>query len=803
MPLDSVFTWLDALRRDPAKAVGDLLSGHLDRGQFARLDPAEFMQRALAQPGSGADLKVKLDEGLQSWLGDAMVRDDELRHGVGLHAHLYRINEALAGIKLLELPVSAKRLAKYQSAYRRWLQRYDYGFGDGPYAGYWRTLAVTQSEAFRQQWFDFVVRAGEQAYPRYLFHIGMSGLRHLPLPSDERLLAMLNALLLRAWRLGTEAAAAEFAERLSALRAEFPMGNDAWRGRVLKLTQVLAEDVAARTSQGRRDQERLARFSGRLSAALKPEIGDLARGKATAESVVIPEMPSREEFDRIKAELRSRQPMAVIHALDLFENHRRYAETSGDSYFFVRTLCNLGHRVLKQDPSAKTLESLREHLRHALAYEPANPFPWSFWVELEQAAGRDDVAELVLWEAVRRFPNNAPIRVELALTLQRRHAREGGAELLQEAERLLREAVESNPQHEPSRLELALLLQRRHAHEGSPELLNEAEKLLRDVVEFDLRDEPSRVELALLLQRRHIRERSPDLLREAERLLREVVRFNAKHLHSRSELARLLGRTGRGPEACALLEHWLAGQENQFWLRLLEELQAGKTPSLPEPRLKGAKHKHGAPASRAAAHGEDWEILQANAASSRFVYSGQGAEAEAGLKALRELRRFDLPRFVLGWYGGEPVSLEEGVRLPYALSALAALASRDWDRLERDYSAFGRDSSLLKLYAGAELAPEARLSLQSWLETPEEGPDTAGEEIVAEEADDDEDSVPRPQTGSYEDFFRRRLRQLDFLGAAARHPDGLATPDRSGEFDQLFERHLARTIEADWAPLAL
>ena len=768
MPLDAVAGWLDALARDPKHAVADLLAGRLDRGQFARLECAEFMQRALADAVPDAEVRARLDEGLSAWLAEAMARDAEWRRSDGVQAHLYRLNEAFAAVSLLRPPRTAYRLRELSPAYRRWLQRYDYGYGDGPYAGYWRALAGTQGDdaGLRRQWHEFVVQAGGQRYPRYLFQVGMAGLRGLPIDTEQRQLATINALLRRAWRIGSDDALADFAERLSALRAEYPMANDTWRGRVLRVVQLLEadEDAHRKTpSKARqsRDAGRLAAFKAKLGQAVKPVIGDLALGEATARSVTMPAMPTIQEFDKVKSELSDRHPMAIKHALELFEAHHAYAEASGDSYFFVRTLCNLGHRLLKQPGlDAGTLDSLRALLRHALVWGPDDPYPWSFWAELEQTEGREDIAETVLWEAVRRFPDDEPSRVELALLLQRRHARDGDPALLAEAEQLLREAVAANPRNEASRVELALLLQRRHARDGDPARLAEAEQLLR-----------------------------------------AVVAANPRNLHSRSELARLLARNGRTEPASALLKEGLAGRDNPIWRRMLADIEAGKTLPLPKLDLKQPKPAHSRPTAAPAS--ETLDALRANAAAARYAYARERGEAGDSASLATAAGQYDLPRFYLTWFGQIPAQADAaGSRPPYALAALDAIAAPEhWPALERDYPQYQRDTVLLKLYAGVPVAAEARAELADWLEESADAPEAA--EAVDDLDADETDAPPTATTAGYDDFPRRSLRELDFLNACERSPAGLATASRSGEFDRLIEKLLARTVEADLPPVAL
>ena len=752
MPLNPIPAWLAALERDPDAAVSNLFAGRVDRGQFARLDDAEFLARALAQSGADPASRDLIDKGLSHWLATCQADDAAMRRRIGIQAHLYRLNEALAAIVLLKLARSAHQLRDMHFAYRRWLSQYDYGYGDSPYAGYWRALAATQvDQRFQNQWHDFVVRAGER-YPSYALHIGLTGLRGLDLPSDQRLLRLLNALLRRAWRIGTEAAAVEFAKRLGAVAADIPMAKDGWRGRVLRLLESLEAEEQAH----QHTLTRLQAFHQVLTQALKPWIGDIGLGLATAQSIRIPELPTFQERLHIAQQLHESRPLAIEHALDLLRRHRAYAEASGDAYFFVRTLCNLGHRVLQQPGvDGRTLDELRTLLWHALVWEPINPYSWSFWAELEQTQGREDVAESVLWEAVRRFPDNEPSRVELALLLQRRHKREHTPELLAEAEQLLREVVDINPDHAPCRGELALLLQRRYDREYTPELLEEAEQLLREVLEKQPQD-----------------------------------------FHARSGLARLLARNGRVPEAQELLALWLTAREDSVLRGMLASITEGRPLPLPAPKVKSYRT-----ARAAADHPSDAELqfLKANAAAARFAYAR--ARGEGGNSA--ELSsNTDLARFYRGWFGLEAPDVgQDGVRPPYGLAALAALADPEqWRRLERDYPSNARDTVLLKRYAGVALSEEERALLMVWLEPVEPG--RSPEEGV-DDLDEGDDGLS-PTTGksdSYDQFLRRRLRATGFLDAST--AGAPATADRSRNIDRLMEKHLARGIDADNAPIAL
>lgn len=173
---NAINVFLLQLADNPDQAVADLLSGHLDRGQFARLDPAAFVLRTLAETGSDA-LRPKLDMGVLVWLNDAMARDEELRTSRGLNAHLYEIGEALTTVSLADLSACRADLVERMTDYQTWLRPYETEYGDNLYATYWRTLAATETpggDGLRKIWEGMV---GCPRHP-WMVHVGKSGLRH-------------------------------------------------------------------------------------------------------------------------------------------------------------------------------------------------------------------------------------------------------------------------------------------------------------------------------------------------------------------------------------------------------------------------------------------------------------------------------------------------------------------------------------------------------------------------------------------------------------------------------------------------
>ena len=125
-----------------------------------------------------------------------------------------------------------------------------------------------------------------------------------------------------------------------------------------------------------------------------------------------------EEVDRLKSDIQGNdhQPEALARRLfDMLEQNHDYAEATGVSHNFVRTLSNLGHHMLKRHRLGETeMARLGLMIERALAWEPMNPYCWMLWADWFGAHCRSDAREWTLREMLRLFPGNEVSRVELA-----------------------------------------------------------------------------------------------------------------------------------------------------------------------------------------------------------------------------------------------------------------------------------------------------------------------------------------------------------------------------------------------------
>ncbi|EXJ14673.1 tetratricopeptide repeat protein [Imhoffiella purpurea] len=148
----------------------------------------------------------------------------------------------------------------------------------------------------------------------------------------------------------------------------------------------------------------------------------------------------------------------------LLDQVERYADATGESYYLVTSCTNIAGIVMEHAPGHALALT-----RRALLWSPSDGHAWSIRATALDRLGRPDLAEAVLWEAVRRIPSNAVLYNALALAGIGRGA-------LGEAEALLRKAAALDPDSAPTFVELARVLWLRGC-------ADEALSLLRDFLD--------------------------------------------------------------------------------------------------------------------------------------------------------------------------------------------------------------------------------------------------------------------------------------------------------------------------------
>ena len=139
---------------------------------------------------------------------------------------------------------------------------------------------------------------------------------------------------------------------------------------------------------------------------------------------------------------------------EILERNHGYAVATGISYYFVRTLHNLGTELLERHAlGSADMARFGAMIECALVWEPADPYCWMLWAVWFKVQGRRDAHEAMLREMLRLFPNDLPARVELARLLI-----VCGDACWDEAEHHLRSAMGREPSDEHSHVVMARLL---------------------------------------------------------------------------------------------------------------------------------------------------------------------------------------------------------------------------------------------------------------------------------------------------------------------------------------------------------
>lgn len=422
--------WADELRRDPERAVGDLLSGAADIGTFERAAPSEFLlailprdtrllsRKLLGEPGSdstgpepGADLPELLDAGLAAWLCTQRASARPLARKLGSYAA--QVCEALQWPLYFPLPQTRAALRGERTLWLQWLSSLTLSAFRDPEYDYWQVLAARQTDDSLQVfWHAFVTEAGRTRSLRYL-DLGLLSLPRLPLSEDDSLRNLrlqVQALVNRyqARRTWGTLAHEELAEQLRGVMARNPSLSAAnYRAFLTDLLRPLGEDKSISVLS------LLGLWDARSS---------VHRGATVPVDGYKLELPGlAEDTDQaVRAVRNSRSLDQAWNAIrPLLSAHEDFVHRSGDAYYFVRTLDMCVRALCNRYtiPDAQIQGRLFQWIELALQMDGDNPRLWMLWELTLRQSGYPQRAQWVLWEMTRRFPDNPQSRVELARLL--------------------------------------------------------------------------------------------------------------------------------------------------------------------------------------------------------------------------------------------------------------------------------------------------------------------------------------------------------------------------------------------------
>ena len=435
--------WFATFCRNPGRAVADLFSGRAGAGSDLRLDVPELLYQQF--PPSLADERAQLDDALWSWLSDMREGYASQVQRLGFSVYGKRVGDALVALQLLDLPRTRGRIRTDTGAWLRWLSPLRLAPERDPALECLRLLTRGQPDTRHTALW---LRLAADPRPEYLT-VALAGLRLLPNQNDARKnqAPMLQALLRHAVKAHHEAGAvrAFFDRHFAALRGLFPRGPQHWNRALDEALSGFLEHT----------NEPMAR---ELADALRADLRASPQAERRRPSTGRARMPPpKEEWVDLKNDiLHSDHPAQALarRLFEILERRHVYAEATGVSHFYVRTLHNLGNALLERHAlGSADMDRFGVMIERALVWEPANPYCWMLWAEWFKAQGRRDAQEATLREMVRLFPTDLPARVELASLLIDR-----GDAGQDEAEHHLRNAMDSDPGDGHSYVVMARLL---------------------------------------------------------------------------------------------------------------------------------------------------------------------------------------------------------------------------------------------------------------------------------------------------------------------------------------------------------
>ncbi len=589
--------WLDMFAADPDGELDRLLRGLRQVPPYYRADPGDVLTLLITSSGDDP-LRAALDRVLNAWLAARRREPPERRTAYGVSRFVGELTEALSLVYRLRLPETARTLFDEFGFYDSWLESLDLGPGYRPHREFLRAVAEGQrNRRLRAVWLDLCAAAAEEDDVDDRLDIALIGLKKLPGNDKDAGREMLTGLAAFGRALPTDqhrknTSRRRFLGRWRAVKGLYPRTPAYWRD---LLGLILKADEGQDFAEWWRGEERLK-----------------DQGSKGPQRV---SLPPREDRERIIAAISLTDIGALRdQILSLMEKYRRYAEATGDSYNLVRSASTLASELIAHDPS------LSLHLVGiGREWAPNHEHLWTIWGRALAALGHADLAELVLWEATRRFPDNEVSRNALAGLL---HDLGRSAE----AEALYRETTRRFPDDEVARNALGLLL-----IDLGRLRLREAEELLAELKRMGAQRQVAELGAALARARAGeavVRPAPQKGAAAAERDPGEVVpsgqdRRSARLTRADFRLSPALDMVGRDEaaplrdEAWAMVAAALADDPNEPYARLIQLDRLPEFGQLGEALLDALPHDYPLHLSRALRDPERFHGLDAEFAEHR------------------------------------------------------------------------------------------------------------------------------------------------------------------------------------------
>jgi tetratricopeptide (TPR) repeat protein len=380
--------WRQRFSEDAVVALDAALLGRMSLGQFDRARPSEALAQMLM-----LDEIPQADAAMQTWLEQHVGKP--LPADLSPKRYADALVEAFRTIQLLPLPNTRNWCSERPGELRTWLRGFALGSSRDPEAAFLVALAHLQSNrSLMFTWYDVIRRGRPVEHVRH----ALMGLRLMPADdngAEEHGLprALLRGLLDYGETLvkSGDKKGKPWLEELDFLAAVYPMSQEKWSSRFRDILQ--ARDVSKDVHNWLDSRFRVTR-----------------QDKTTAKGFLKP--PHVDDMKplllRMQKDFASTRPALTA----LLDYHRHYTQESGDSFYLVRSFCNIGDKLLKHDPLWA-----RELAHEAARWEPGNQHTWGLLARALEAEGDWRRAEAVYWNARRRFPHDVQRHIQLGHAL--------------------------------------------------------------------------------------------------------------------------------------------------------------------------------------------------------------------------------------------------------------------------------------------------------------------------------------------------------------------------------------------------
>ncbi len=431
--------------------VWALLEGNWPDLSMAALEPADAAASILARgKAKSEDIDTECLALLEKFRVEIFSRN-----AIEFDVHVLRLSKLLATVNRLTPRKTVADLHKRFMLWNGFFSNFVLDHSLDLRREYWRLLASTQHIAaeagisprrLMPMWLSICADSGFGG----LFHesylrVALMGLRRLPLGEEFSSNEDFALQGLARWAMKRKPPKPKFIQQWRVLEGDFPRSGEFWHSHVEAAVAAVEHELREVTEN-----------KGASFPAAQWWREDVDSGREISPCLKqLPQPVAKEIWEPVFNLLGGANSSFENRMHILIEKSKKHADSTGDTFYVVRTTCKFGKRLISSGQSVERFDRARlaiDLAKTAMNYEPGNEFAWSLYRDALVAAGQLLDAELIGWETIRRFPANVQWRTQLATVLAQDLAKP------EEAAALLRETIVLFPSDAHARNQLAMVL---------------------------------------------------------------------------------------------------------------------------------------------------------------------------------------------------------------------------------------------------------------------------------------------------------------------------------------------------------